>query len=116
MPEKTLLSAIIVQALRDFAGVHCYCQVSERAHIRRLARDWFLSDSMAEFSFLWVAQHLNVDPIRIRRTILSLSTREFRKRFRMLHLPRSVNLKYFAPGAGPHGHRRGRPRRADLEL
>ena len=67
-PERNLLSAVLARALCDaFGSAQC------DRHVVRSARQWLfgsLTPSRA-FSFAWVVQHLDLDPIVIQHTLRS---------------------------------------------
>jgi hypothetical protein len=65
-PERNLLAAILARAICDaFGSAQC------DRHIVRSARQWLfggLTPTRA-FSFAWVAQHLDLDPIALQQTL-----------------------------------------------
>ncbi len=65
-PERNLLAAVLARAICDaFGSAQC------DRHIVRSARQWLfgvLTPSRA-FSFAWVAQHLDLDPIALQQTL-----------------------------------------------
>lgn len=65
-PERNLLAAVLARAICDaFGSAQC------DRHIVRSARQWLfgaLTPSRA-FSFAWVAQHLDLDPIALQHTL-----------------------------------------------
>ncbi len=67
-PERNLLAAVLARAICDaFGSAQC------DRHIVRSARQWLfgkLSPSRP-FSFAWVAQHLDLDPIALQHTLRS---------------------------------------------
>lgn len=67
-PERNLLSAVLARAICDaFGSAQC------DRHIVRSARQWLfgaLTPTRA-FSFAWVAQHLDLDPIALQQTLKS---------------------------------------------
>lgn len=67
-PERNLLAAVLARAICDaFGSAQC------DRHIVRSARQWLfgkLSPSRP-FSFAWVAQHLDLDPIALQYTLRS---------------------------------------------
>lgn len=67
-PERNLLAAVLARAICDaFGSAQC------DRHIVRSARQWLfgkLTPSRA-FSFAWVAQHLDLDPIALQQTLRS---------------------------------------------
>ena len=63
--EIALLKACLWRAYRDAAGG----RTDIRARHKREATAWFFSPSTEPFSFLWIAQHLDRCPRRIRATI-----------------------------------------------
>lgn len=60
LPERGLLYGIVDRAFRDATG-----KVGRQA--RRDAYAWIESNDREEWSFIWVCQHLNLDPINVRR-------------------------------------------------
>ncbi len=67
-PERNLLAAVLARAICDaFGSAQC------DRHVVRSARQWLfgkLTPSRA-FSFAWVAQHLDLDPIALQQTLRS---------------------------------------------
>ena len=65
-PERNLLSAVLARAICDaFGAAQC------DRHIVRSARQWLfgaLTPTRA-FSFAWVAQHLDLDPVALQHTL-----------------------------------------------
>jgi len=65
-PERNLLAAVLARAICDaFGSAQC------DRHVVRSARQWLfgkLTPSRA-FSFAWVAQHLDLDPIALQQTL-----------------------------------------------
>lgn len=70
-PERNLLAAVLARAICDaFGSAQC------DRHVVRSARQWLfgkLTPSRA-FSFAWVAQHLDLDPIALQQTLRSYET------------------------------------------
>lgn len=67
-PERNLLAAVLARAICDaFGSAQC------DRHIVRSARQWLfgiLTPTRA-FSFAWVAQHLDLDPVALQHTLRS---------------------------------------------
>ncbi len=67
-PERNLLSAVLARAICDaFGSAQC------DRHVVRSARQWLfgaLTPTRA-FSFAWVAQHLDLDPIALQTSLRS---------------------------------------------
>jgi hypothetical protein len=67
-PERNLLAAVLARAICDaFGSAQC------DRHVVRSARQWLfgaLTPTRA-FSFAWVAQHLDLDPIALQHTLRS---------------------------------------------
>ena len=67
-PERNLLSAVLARAICDaFGSAQC------DRHVVRSARQWLfgaLTPTRA-FSFAWVAQHLDLDPVALQHTLKS---------------------------------------------
>jgi len=65
-PERNLLAAVLARAICDaFGSAQC------DRHVVRSARQWLfgaLTPTRA-FSFAWVAQHLDLDPIALQCTL-----------------------------------------------
>ena len=70
-PERNLLAAVLARAICDaFGSAQC------DRHVVRSARQWLfgkLTPTRA-FSFAWVAQHLDLDPIALQQTLRSYET------------------------------------------
>lgn len=70
-PERNLLAAVLARAICDaFGSAQC------DRHVVRSARQWLfgtLTPSRA-FSFAWVVQHLDLDPIALQQTLRSYET------------------------------------------
>ena len=65
-PERNLLAAVLARAICDaFGTAHC-----ER-HIVRSARQWLFGKLTPKrpFSFAWVAQHLDLDPVALQESL-----------------------------------------------
>lgn len=94
-PEENLLSAVLEKACHDLfskesakvstdLSFRMVKGVSHQYHRRRHkddppaitiaqeAEEWFLDDGMEPFSFLWLCQHLDLDPLMIRKHMLEL--------------------------------------------
>lgn len=67
IPEKALLGAVFSRALRDALGGQ-YVSPEDR----RLARAWFMSAEDEPFSFVWVAKHLDLCPLVLRKLVLAV--------------------------------------------
>jgi hypothetical protein len=67
-PERNLLAAVLARAICDaFGSAQC------DRHVVRSAKQWLygaLTPTRA-FSFAWVAQHLDLDPIALQHTLRS---------------------------------------------
>ncbi len=67
-PERNLLAAVLARAICDaFGSAQC------DRHVVRSARQWLfgrLTPTRA-FSFAWVVQHLDLDPIALQHTLRS---------------------------------------------
>ena len=67
-PERNLLAAVLARAICDaFGSAQC------DRHIVRSARQWLfgaLTPTRA-FSFAWVSQHLDLDPVTLQQTLKS---------------------------------------------
>ena len=65
-PERNLLAAVLARAICDaFGSAQC------DRHVVRSARQWLfgaLTPTRA-FSFAWVSQHLDLDPIALQQTL-----------------------------------------------
>lgn len=65
-PERNLLAAVLARAICDaFGSAQC------DRHVVRSARQWLfgkLTPTRA-FSFAWVAQHLDLDPVALQHTL-----------------------------------------------
>jgi hypothetical protein len=65
-PERNLLAAVLARAICDaFGSAQC------DRHVVRSARQWLfgkLTPTRA-FSFAWVAQHLDLDPVALQQTL-----------------------------------------------
>jgi hypothetical protein len=70
-PERNLLAAVLARAICDaFGSAQC------DRHVVRSARQWLfgpLTPTRA-FSFAWVAQHLDLDPVALQHTLRSYET------------------------------------------
>ncbi len=67
-PERNLLSAVLARAICDaFGSAQC------DRHVVRSARQWLFGalDVKRAFSFAWVAQHLDLEPIALQQTLKS---------------------------------------------
>lgn len=70
-PERKLLRAMMIRALMDI-GISVSIP---SAKDKREAADWIQDQSESEFSFNWVCQHLDIDPKRMRISILHFQKR-----------------------------------------
>ncbi|MCC6954023.1 MAG: hypothetical protein IT290_07885 [Deltaproteobacteria bacterium] len=65
-PERNLLAAVLARAICDaFGSAQC------DRHVVRSARQWLfgaLTPTRA-FSFAWVAQHLDLDPVTLQQSL-----------------------------------------------
>lgn len=65
-PERNLLAAVLARAICDaFGSAQC------DRHVVRSARQWLfgaLTPTRA-FSFAWVAQHLDLDPVALQQSL-----------------------------------------------
>ncbi len=70
-PERNLLAAVLARAICDaFGSAQC------DRHVVRSARQWLfgkLTPTRA-FSFAWVVQHLDLEPIALQQTLRSYET------------------------------------------
>ena len=67
-PERNLLAAVLARAICDaFGSAQC------DRHVVRSARQWLFGSltPTRAFSFAWVAQHLDLDPIALQHTLRS---------------------------------------------
>jgi len=67
-PERNLLAAVLARAICDaFGSAQC------DRHVVRSARQWLFGKltPTRSFSFAWVAQHLDLDPIALQHTLKS---------------------------------------------
>ena len=67
-PERNLLAAVLARAICDAFG-NAQCD----RHVVRSARQWLfgkLTPTRA-FSFAWVAQHLDLEPLALQNTLKS---------------------------------------------
>lgn len=65
-PERNLLAAVLARAICDaFGSAQC------DRHVVRSARQWLFGALTPKraFSFAWVAQHLDLDPIALQSTL-----------------------------------------------
>jgi hypothetical protein len=65
-PERNLLSAVLARAICDaFGSAQC------DRHVVRSARQWLFGSltPTRAFSFAWVAQHLDLDPVALQHTL-----------------------------------------------
>lgn len=58
-PERSLLVAMLERGIRDILEPH------HSFILKKEAKIWFVSDSVEEFSFLWVMRHLFPDTSEI---------------------------------------------------
>ena len=70
-PERNLLAAVLARAICDaFGSAQC------DRHVVRSARQWLfgkLTPTRA-FSFAWVAQHLDLDPVSLQQSLKNYET------------------------------------------
>ena len=66
-----LAASVLIQAIEDYQG-------HEREH-REDAKRFFASDSKRPYGFLWLCDHLDIDPEKIR---MELNTRNLMHRMR----------------------------------
>lgn len=67
-PERNLLAAVLARAICDaFGSAQC------DRHVVRSARQWLFGSltPTRAFSFAWVSQHLDLDPIALQNTLKS---------------------------------------------
>lgn len=67
-PERNLLAAVLARAICDaFGSAQC------DRHVVRSARQWLFGslDPTRAFSFAWVVQHLDLDPVALQQTLRS---------------------------------------------
>ncbi len=65
-PERNLLAAVLARAICDaFGSAQC------DRHVVRSARQWLFGKMTPTraFSFAWVAQHLDLDPLALQHTL-----------------------------------------------
>lgn len=65
-PERNLLAAVLARAICDaFGSAQC------DRHVVRSARQWLFGKLTPSrpFSFAWVSQHLDLDPIALQQTL-----------------------------------------------
>ena len=65
-PERNLLAAVLARAICDaFGSAQC------DRHVVRSARQWLFGTLTPKraFSFAWVAQHLDLDPVALQGTL-----------------------------------------------
>lgn len=70
-PERNLLAAVLARAICDaFGSAQC------DRHVVRSARQWLFGvlTPHRAFSFAWVSQHLDLDPIALQQTLRSYET------------------------------------------
>ena len=70
-PERNLLAAVLARAICDaFGSAQC------DRHVVRSARQWLFGALTPKraFSFAWVAQHLDLDPIALQGTLRNYET------------------------------------------
>lgn len=69
-PERNLLAAILQRAVMDAFNE----SMDIKSHIKSDARVWlFLSKRTDSFSFLWIMEQLELDPVSFRRFLFSHS-------------------------------------------
>lgn len=64
-----LLVAVLARAASDYLQLHT---IREK-HIQRDAYVWFTSPNEAPWSYLWICQHLDLEPHRTLKAILSFA-------------------------------------------
>lgn len=62
LPEHGLLYGILTRALGDLAA-----NTQTKPHIQRSAIAWFLSKKEFPFTFIWLAEHLNLTDVFVKR-------------------------------------------------
>lgn len=65
-PERNLLAAVLARAICDaFGSAQC------DRHVVRSARQWLFGaiTPCRAFSFAWVSQHLDLDPVALQHTL-----------------------------------------------
>jgi hypothetical protein len=70
-PERNLLAAVLARAICDaFGSAQC------DRHVVRSARQWLFGplDSSKAFSFAWVVQHLDLEPLALQGTLRTYET------------------------------------------
>ena len=70
-PERNLLAAVLARAICDaFGSAQC------DRHVVRSARQWLFGSltPTRAFSFAWVAQHLDLDPVALQNTLKGYET------------------------------------------
>lgn len=70
-PERNLLSAVLARAICDAFGT-AQCD----RHVVRSARQWLFGplQPTRAFSFAWVAQHLDLDPVQLQHSLKNYET------------------------------------------
>lgn len=74
-PERRLLVAVIqdvIDVLRKYSGA----RAAHGMALYRDAHEWLHSENRAEFSYLWVCDHLDIDPDAARRAVMSLTPKK----------------------------------------
>lgn len=71
-PERRLLVAVIKDAI-DVLGKYSGAKTAHGMALYRDAHEWLRSENRGEFSYLWVCDHLDIDPDAARRAVMSLT-------------------------------------------
>lgn len=66
-PEKRLLLAVLARALEDACGNGRH---GARKNTREEANEWVESDSIKKWSFLWICEHVDLDPVLVRNELV----------------------------------------------
>lgn len=66
-PERRLCAAILIQAWKD--AKHSTSKPFKRSHLTRRARFYIASDDTEPFSFVWICQVLDIDPVAARESL-----------------------------------------------
>lgn len=79
-PERSLLWAVLERAMMDLSG-RCL-EGSQTWRYSGMyvadAAQWFTSEDESEWTFVWVCDHLQLDPERTRDTIYAAISRQMR--------------------------------------
>ena len=78
---RTICAAVIARAICD-----AYGKAVIDKNVRREAKYWIerwdkTSDLLSEWSFPWVCQHIDIDPVVLRRTLLAKGAENIHYRF-----------------------------------